>query len=90
PREDVTMPIALKLAVEDLKAYYNEGITAQPGHEGISSEALKKWFWETTVAGKVLTELVRLLVQSSDEDMAAMAGHHLAPVDVIQRSRQQG
>ncbi len=90
PREDVSLPIALKLATEDLKAYYNEGVTAQPGHEYISSEALKKWFWDTTVAGKVLIELVESLEKSPDEDMASMASHYLAPRDIIRRSRQQG
>ena len=87
PREDITLPLALKLAVEDLKAYYNEGIMAQPGQENLSGNALKNWFWDTTVAGKVLIELVKRLEKDADPDMAGIAAHSLAPRDVIRRNK---
>jgi len=56
PRQDISLVSTLKLAVEDLKAYYSEGDTSQPGRETISSQALKDWFWNETTAGKVLLE----------------------------------
>ncbi|MCP4668434.1 MAG: hypothetical protein GY849_18985, partial [Deltaproteobacteria bacterium] len=33
PRKDIPLPYALNLATDDLKAYYFEGITSQPGQE---------------------------------------------------------
>jgi hypothetical protein len=85
PRDDVGLPYTLKMAVEDLKAYYIEGITAQPGQAGASSRKLNDWFWDDTVAGKVLLKLARVCAASSDEMMHAMGDHFLVPHDVIQR-----
>jgi hypothetical protein len=87
PRDDVTLPLILKLAVEDLKAYYSEGITAQPGQESISSNVIKDWFWGNTVAGRVLIELVKICEKSPDKEMSSMAAHYLVPLDVIRRNK---
>ena len=83
PRDDVTLPFTLKLAAEDLKAFYNEGITAQPGQEGISSKAVKDWFWNDTVAGEVLVKLVDVCKKSPDKDLSNVAAHYLVPLDVM-------
>ena len=89
PRDDMTLPFTLKLAVEDLKAYYMEGITAQPGQEDVSSRALNAWFWHDTTAGKVIIELVKICEKSPDKDLSDVATHYLAPRDVIQRINEQ-
>jgi hypothetical protein len=89
PRDDMTLPFTLKLAVEDLKAYYMEGITAQPGQEDVSSRALNAWFWDDTTAGKVIIELVKICEKSPDKDLSDVATHYLAPRDVIQRINEQ-
>jgi hypothetical protein len=57
PRDDVPLSNTLKMAVEDLKSYYIEGLTAQPGQETASSRKLADWFWDETVAGKVVWEI---------------------------------
>ena len=43
-----------KLAVDDLKAYYFEAATAQPGQQEADGATLSEWFYRETVAGKVL------------------------------------
>ena len=53
-RDDVGPATLFKLAVDDLKAYYFEAATAQPGQEGAAGGTLSDWFWRETVAGKVL------------------------------------
>jgi hypothetical protein len=88
PRDDVTLPFTLKFAVEDLKSYYVEGITAQPGQESTSSKVLKDWFWDDTVAGKVLVELVKTCEKSPDKELSNVGSHYLAPRDVLQRNKQ--
>ena len=56
PVPDVSLGAALKMASEDLKAYYNEAITAQPG--GTTDPVrLEDWFWGETVAARVLNEV---------------------------------
>ena len=84
PRDDVPLPNALKLAVEDLKSYYIEGITAQPGLENASSQVLQDWFWDETVAGKVLLDLKKVCEASEDKIMN-MIGHFIVPMEVVRR-----
>jgi hypothetical protein len=87
PRKDIDLAYTLKLAVEDLKAYYVEGVTVQPGQEDASSKALKDWFWEETVAGRVLLELASVCEKSPDEMMSMVGSRFIAPRDVIIRNK---
>ncbi len=56
PLSEVPLGTALKMASEDLKAYYNESITAQPGR-ATDSVSLANWFWGETAAARVLNEV---------------------------------
>jgi hypothetical protein len=85
PRSDMSLGYTLKLAVEDLKAYYNEGITAQPGQSGASSQVLQDWFWDETVAGKVLLSLKKVCEASPDRTMSLIGAHFIVPGDVARR-----
>lgn len=85
PRDDVPLPNTLKLAIEDLKSYYVEGITAQPGQEDASSRVLQDWFWEETVAGKVLLAIKDYCEASPDKGMNFIGGHFIVPGDVARR-----
>ncbi len=83
PRDDVDISVSLKLAAEDLKSYYVEGVTAQPGQEGLSSKALKEWFWANTTAGKVLLELIKACSKMQSEPIRMTASYFIAPMDVL-------
>jgi hypothetical protein len=87
PRDDIPLANTLKLAVEDLKSYYNEGVTAQPGQERASSKVLQEWFWEETVGGKILLALKRVLETSDDDTTKMMGSHFIAPGDVARRHK---
>jgi len=52
PRPDLSAPEAVKLAAEDLKAYYLEAASAQPGKK--SSAQMADWFWGETAAGGLI------------------------------------
>lgn len=56
PLSNVSLGTALKMASEDLKAYYNESVTAQPGRT-TDSISLANWFWGETAAARVLNEV---------------------------------
>ena len=57
PRNDLSALDVLKLAVEDLKAYYYEAISAQPGQQNTASTMLTDWFWHETTASRVMFTL---------------------------------
>ena len=79
PRADLKPGEILKLACEDLRAYYFESATMQPGHNGLSSAALTEWFWNETSAGKAFWALRVVCLASDDRMMQAMARHVLVP-----------
>ena len=85
PAKDTPLIYTLKYAVEDLKSYYIEGITAQPGQSSASSKVLQDWFWEETVAGKVLLELKKVCEASDDKTMNMVGAHFVVPGDVARR-----
>jgi hypothetical protein len=64
PRPGMPVGDALKLASEDLKAYYLEAAAAQPG--GATSLHLADWFWGETKAGRMFFDLQKVCMQSSD------------------------
>ena len=53
PVSGVSVDVVLKLACEDLKAYYTEAISAQPGGPQRPDD-LADWFWGQTVAARVI------------------------------------
>jgi len=73
PRADIPMAALFRFAVEDLKAYYCEAITAQPGQQAVDSQTLADWFWRDTAAGRVLFAVHEVSKQSTIPGMQAVA-----------------
>lgn len=63
PRDDMPAARVLKLAYEDLKAYYTEAITLQPGYT--TSERVEDWLFRETVLGSALWRL-RAICQANE------------------------
>ena len=72
PLPDILLGSALKMAVEDLKAYYFEAVTNQPG-QPTDSKTLADWFWGQTVAAQVINK-VREVCMAGDDEKLALAG----------------
>ncbi len=68
PRENMAMGYSINLAIDDLRAYYSEAITAQPGQKSPSSKVINQWFWTETVASRAIYVL-RDICQASDDGM---------------------
>lgn len=79
PRQDVPLAQLLKFAVEDLKAYYCEAMTAQPGQGAVSSTALADWFWRETTAGRVLFAVQQTCLASDLPGLRQVAERALIP-----------
>lgn len=81
PRDDLPLGLMLKLAAEDLKTYYFEAVTAQPGKRAPASEALREWFWRETIAGEVLAAVKESCMKSSDKMVKAIGGNLIVPLN---------
>jgi hypothetical protein len=80
PRGGLPLWLVLKLAVDDLKAYYFEAVTAQPGQGSPGSDALANWFWEETVAAKVLLAVKESCMKSDDNMLKAAGARLIVPM----------
>ena len=69
---ELSSPEVLRLACEDVKAFYLEAAAAQPGRA--SSRDLAEWFWGATAAAKVIIALRALCLQSEDKNLRALVG----------------
>ncbi len=81
PRSDIALGYTINLAVDDLKAYYYEGATAQPGQESPSSEDLNRWFWTETTVSKALYALRDICNKSEDGLLNLVGQMLLVPVE---------
>ena len=67
----------LRLACEELKAYYFESRMAQPGtHE---PAALRDWFWHETAGGKLLLALNAATENDADPQVRDFSNNYLVP-----------
>ncbi len=69
PRQDISLADELRFSIEDLKAYYFEAVTAQPGMEVSSAKPLLGWFWKDTAAGKALLVVADSCINTEDETL---------------------
>lgn len=79
PRQDLALAFVLNLAVDDLKAFYFEAVTAQPGESIPGSDVLSDWFWKDTIASKVLFAVKKSCENSSDGMLKMVCSMLLIP-----------
>jgi hypothetical protein len=78
---------ALKLACDELKAYYYEAKSVQPGRHGAA--ALQRWFWHETAAGQAFLALREKAAQSADPSLKPLAVQSLVPRAVEMSMKSQ-
>ena len=90
PKTDVDPFWMLKLAAEDLKAYYLEAATAQPGCADPGGDSWFRWFYNETDAGRVLWALRERLAGLSDPQAQLVGAFLLVPVsETARKSRRK-
>jgi hypothetical protein len=87
PQADRPLGLALKLAVDDLRAYYEEAAAAQPGEP--SPGGLQQWLYRETVVGEILLAVRQRAFESTDESVRALADRSLIPRAVLQAPAPQ-
>jgi hypothetical protein len=88
PRSDLSVPDALKLALEDLRAYYFESAISQPGNA--SAREVAEWFWDETAAGKLFMALEPVLTASGDEKLHLLGERLLIPRAQFHKMPEEG
>lgn len=78
PLTDISVATALRMAAEDLKAVYFEGLAAQPG-EPRDSTAMANWFWGETVAAQVINAISEICLGLPDNDFQLLGKLLLVP-----------
>ena len=77
PITGISKAEGLRLAVDDIKAFYVDAATAQPGKA--SGSDVQDWFWRETAFANMLQNLRKDLMVSADEELALIAAWFLVP-----------
>jgi hypothetical protein len=80
PLTDVSMAAAIRIAAQDLKAFYFEAVTARPGGDPLSSQAFTRWFWNETMAGRVLFAVKEWCSKQDDKALRLAGAMLLVPL----------
>ncbi len=75
---------SLKLACDDLMAFYTEAATAQPG--AVASQDLSDWFWGETAAGKALLAVRERAAGEDDRGMQLLGSLLILPRSQVHRA----
>ena len=84
PILDVSISTALRMTVEDLKAFYFEAVVAQPGHVS-DSEAVADWFWSQTTAARVINAIREICLGLKGNDYQLLGKLLLIPRSQLHR-----
>lgn len=84
PMADLPLASALRLAAQDLKAFYFEAVIARPGPELPGSEAFSRWFWNETAAGPILRSVKKRCMSADDQALRMTGGMLLVPLEQAQ------
>ena len=77
---ELSPAVSLRLAAQDLKAFYFEAAISRPGAETPDSRAFSNWFWKDTAAGKTLDATREKFKDSRDKDLSMTARMFLVPM----------
>ena len=81
PKADISLATALRLAAQDLKAFYFEAVTARPGSAPPSSREFNEWFWQETAAARILKAVTERCLKSEDKSLKLTGAVFLIPMD---------
>jgi hypothetical protein len=77
----------LKLACEDVRAYYQEAAAAQPG--SADADAIQRWFWNETAGGRVFLAVHAQCSASEDPSLQRLCATSLIPRTVLHELQER-
>lgn len=87
PRTDIPRYQIIKYAVDEVKAYYFEAASSQPGTP--SDKELSDWYYGDTVIAQILKDINTACATSSDELVVKMADRRIFPVHQQHHKREE-
>ena len=81
PVEGYSAGERLKLAFEDVRAYYQEAAAAQPGSP--DAGAIQRWFWNDTAGGRLFLEIHARCGASEDPSLKRLCATSIVPRAVL-------
>lgn len=78
PVANVSLANALRLVAEDLKAYYLESLSIQPG-QSMDGVALVGWFWSRTMAAQIINAIREICLTISNSELRLLGKLQLIP-----------
>lgn len=81
PLEDVPTASALRLAAQDIKAFYYEAVASRPGASPPTGTAFSLGFWQETAAGSVLKKIRERCLREEDPELRKTAALLFVPAD---------
>jgi hypothetical protein len=82
--ENHSLEDSLRMAAEDIKAFYFKGVSAQPG-QPTDSKTLADWFWGETYAALVINEVRKKSLREDSEMMKLLGMLLLVPRSQMHR-----
>lgn len=76
-RDDLSKGDALKHACDELKAFYLEAKSVQPGTH--TSKSMQDWFWLESAGGKALLEIRAIAARSADATVKGVSAMSIVP-----------
>jgi hypothetical protein len=80
PIQNLSLAEALRLAAQDIKAFYFEAVIARPGAVLPDSAAFRKWFWNDTAAGQMLKDVKERCMNDADSSVRMTGAKLLIPL----------
>jgi hypothetical protein len=81
PQTVASPAVALRLAAQDLKAFYFEAVTALPGFVLPQASEFNRWFWQESAAASVLKLVKTVCSTVEDQELREAAERFLIPLD---------
>jgi hypothetical protein len=78
---DMPLAAAIRIASQDIRAFYFEATTAKPGAKAPSSETFSRWFWQETAAGQILATVKQWCLDQNDKALQMTGAMLLVPLD---------
>jgi hypothetical protein len=78
---------SLRMAAEDIKAFYFKGVSSQPG-QSTDSDALADWFWGETYAALVINEVRKVCLKEESAGMKLLGTLLLVPRSQMHRFKE--
>jgi hypothetical protein len=80
PGRDLPPAVALRLAAQDLKAFYYEAAISRPGAGRPKGDEFADWFWTRTEAGNILRDIRDQCANEQDQALQLTGKMFLVPM----------